>query len=77
MRSRETWRLFVLAASLTLNIAFFGHDVLHDPFIEGLGIGLGLFGGLLLPRYVDGTRRRQNTAEQQPSSAEERDASGG
>jgi hypothetical protein len=78
MRSLETWRWAFAAASVTLNMAFIGRDVFHEPFSQGLAVGLGVFGALFLIRYTDGAeRRRRNRVEQRAANAEEQDASSG
>jgi hypothetical protein len=74
MRYREWWALRILiAASFTLNLAFIDHDVFHRSFLGSLLEGLGIFGILLLPRYLDdAAQQRRTRTQQQPLKVEER-----
>jgi hypothetical protein len=78
MRSRETWRLAVFAASLGLNGFFVLHYVLHRLFDLSLLVAVFGVGAGILSRYPDRSERRRRSAdEQRPPTAKEQDASGG
>jgi DMSO/TMAO reductase YedYZ heme-binding membrane subunit len=77
MRSRG-WPLRILTvASGFLTLAVIDHYMSHRPFVVTLMLGLGVFGPMLLWRYVeDAEQRRRTRAQQRSSNLEEQDASG-
>ncbi|MFF5233268.1 hypothetical protein [Dactylosporangium sp. NPDC000521] len=80
MRSLKTWWRIAAVVGMSLIMALLDHFVFDKPFAASLFEGLGIFGGIIVFRYLfDPPKRAQLkiTTEQQSPKVEEQDALGG